>query len=93
MHALIREVILSDNNLVTTKEMSQKMCSKSHTNTQFRNVRINVHRLDEIMHALIKNMIQSDENLKTKIKKTEPKKVLNVRPKIWNSTCKQSRFV
>ena len=72
MHALIREVNLSEDNSIIIRN-EPKICSISHTKIQFKNVRINIHHLVEIMHALINNMTPSDDISKTIIKRPEPK--------------------
>ena len=59
------------------------MGSISHTRTEFKNVRINVHHLVEIMHALITELTPSDDISKT-IKQTNQKCLQNNRPKTGN---------
>ena len=74
MHALITEVILSDNLVTKIKAMSQKKWVQYHTpELNSRTSEKKVHHLVEIMHALIKKMIPSDYILITIIKRTAEK--------------------
>ena len=73
MHALIIEVNLSEDNSINIRN-EPKIYSISHTKVQFKNVRINIHHLVEIMHALIKNLTPSDDISKSITKRLEPKK-------------------